>query len=397
MIPIKRVPILFFTILSIAPLAAYSHGLVAVLPFVFLAALLVRQGRPRPPMPDALLFVSIFSLFAWGLVSALWSDSLRFDKAPALALTAAAGATLLVALRATPERDIKLYARALCGLGGLGSAIFATQFLFDYPLARMVLGPALENGPDGNVAPFAILVFPIAVALFLEFRNKAAAVLFVVLGLILVGLGPMFAATVALCVGAAVFVLAFHFPRTTVALFFALLISYMLAAPWLHRDLITLANLGAHSEVLEYSWSHRLEIWRFASELIAERPLTGIGINGSKAIQTVRTVGGTEFSLMSLHPHNAPLQIWLELGAVGVILAVAICVGLGRLLWRCSGDRLFMGMACASLAATVTIALLSFGIWQTWWQATFWVTAFLVVMMGRRLALERRSAEARPA
>ena len=79
---------------------------------------------------------------------------------------------------------------------------------------------------------------------------------------------------------------------------------------------------------------------------------------------------------MSVHPHNASLQIWLELGGLGALLATILVIAL----WRTVGaltDPAARAAATAMLLSALIVANLSFGIWQTWWMATLTVGAVL--------------------
>ena len=121
-----------------------------------------------------------------------------------------------------------------------------------------------------------------------------------------------------------------------------------LAGPWavlLAEPLFQMAepHIGA-------SWAARLEIWRFSAEQVLVHPLTGWGIDGSRA-----------FLPFMLHPHAAPLQLWLELGVVGAVLTAAFWALLIRRAGRVG--------AHAVAAATVyfVVGALSFGVWQEWW------------------------------
>ena len=71
---------------------------------------------------------------------------------------------------------------------------------------------------------------------------------------------------------------------------------------------------------------------------------------------------------LPLHPHNAVLQVWLELGGVGVALGFgplifAIWHAFRNPAWR---TRPVQAMIAATAAAAVSIGLISFGIWQEW-------------------------------
>ena len=79
---------------------------------------------------------------------------------------------------------------------------------------------------------------------------------------------------------------------------------------------------------------------------------------------------------MGMHPHNATLQIWLELGGVGALLAA---MSVFALWWTVSvlTDVTARATATAMLLSAFTVANLSFGIWQTWWMAVLATSAAL--------------------
>lgn len=108
------------------------------------------------------------------------------------------------------------------------------------------------------------------------------------------------------------------------------------------------------------SWDHRLNIWAFATERILEHPMRGWGIDAS------RTFG----KAIPLHTHNAPLQIWLELGAFGAAMAAAFYAWIlyGVVRWT-GADRRDGAMAAGALVSYLVVSGFSFGVWQEWWLA----------------------------
>ncbi len=132
------------------------------------------------------------------------------------------------------------------------------------------------------------------------------------------------------------------------------------------------------------SAGHRLLIWSFVGNRIAEHPILGWGLDSSRAIPgggiVIRPPGET---WLPLHPHNAALQVWLELGAVGVLPFVAL---LALLWYRVAGagwPRLYAAAAAGGLTAALTIGFLSYGVWQEWWLGTLALALFAVLALGR--------------
>jgi O-antigen ligase len=93
-----------------------------------------------------------------------------------------------------------------------------------------------------------------------------------------------------------------------------------------------------------------------------------------------------------VHPHDAALQLWLELGAAGVAIAALFFARLfGRIAAGVEEDRA-MAAACAGAAtAYLTIGALSFGVWQEWWLAlgTLAVAQCRFVQLARRREREQ--------
>src|SRR5690606_13358060 len=80
----------------------------------------------------------------------------------------------------------------------------------------------------------------------------------------------------------------------------------VLAAPWLvlaARNAGLLAKLQAAAP---QSWADRVGYWGRAADLTASEPILGWGLDASRMFSPG----------IRLHPHDAALQVWLELGLV---------------------------------------------------------------------------------
>ena len=101
----------------------------------------------------------------------------------------------------------------------------------------------------------------------------------------------------------------------------------------------------------------RLGYWSHGLDWIELRPLRGWGLEASRMFGPG----------IVLHPHNNPLQIGIELGAVGAVTAAAFWgVVLSRL------ARPSPSLVAAATAACIGVYLLygvNFGVWQEWWLA----------------------------
>lgn len=127
-----------------------------------------------------------------------------------------------------------------------------------------------------------------------------------------------------------------------------------------------------------FSYIHRIYIYRAISQLIQETPSSqqwhGVGIDSSRFVgqNTFQFSYGSNqhthtSKVIPVHPHNIVLQIALELGWIGLMLAI-ICA------WRASVyHRHQMLVICVAAGH----ALISVGAWQTWWMASVWLAYWL--------------------
>ena len=87
-------------------------------------------------------------------------------------------------------------------------------------------------------------------------------------------------------------------------------------------------NWRQRTASINASLVHRLDIWNFTVERIAERPYLGWGFNAARVIPgggehyflrdaSQRVIG--QGNRLPLHPHNGALQVWLELGLPGAL------------------------------------------------------------------------------
>ena len=143
-----------------------------------------------------------------------------------------------------------------------------------------------------------------------------------------------YAVVMALVAGVCVFILGWCLPRimpwalagvVALGLVFAPLVLGLLPNPF---------EKGPHLRWLNPSSAQRIIIWNNAVVHIKEKPVLGAGFDATRALygKKDRVVykfpdeiagqpwGPTMYESIPLHPHNAVLQVWLELGAVGAAI-----------------------------------------------------------------------------
>ena len=125
---------------------------------------------------------------------------------------------------------------------------------------------------------------------------------------------------------------------------------------------------------------HRLMIWSYVKEKILEKPLIGHGFFSSRNIANKmrNTQRGTKYQLIPLHPHNSILQIWLELGFLGVIIFFSfIKYILDKIFYYVQINRSVATIAFMTFFQVFILGQISFGFWQSWWLAIILIALIL--------------------
>ncbi|MDX2233146.1 MAG: hypothetical protein NW200_01495, partial [Hyphomonadaceae bacterium] len=286
---------------------------------------------------------------------------------------AATGVVLIAGVAASGGRDRALM-RAALAAGLLVLCVYgAVEALFDMPLNRLdepdTATGILERNPGKGVSILVACLWAGVGALAgrTPWRLGAAGALLTAAGAL--SLQFHMAANVAgFAAGLAGFALGYAAPRIGPTIVAGALAGWVLLAPWLTPLLFA----GGGGAAMPMSWRMRGEIWRFAAERIAERPLTGWGLDASRQFgDTLLRLDGLDFRAIPLHPHSFSIQIWLEAGAVGALLMAGAIVAAGRAASRFAGtDRACAAAIAGAIAATGLIWNVSYGAWQEWWIAT---------------------------
>jgi O-antigen ligase len=377
-------------------LVIYAALATAPLLIVIALAMLALIGRPcmamlRPLRP---LIVLLAILGLWGLLSTLWSifpahsvvEALRFLGISAL------GLIVLAAAMCMPPAERRLIGRGLV-IGVLIALVllvieriaWAPIMRFFHPLPATSLGDValvfyrFDRG-------LVVLVLMLWAALFAAIPAWMRLVILLATVAIVTHMVTE-AAILALFCGIAVFAVARFFPRSIAALILAGTVAISAAVPLATPSFAEVARLFREDPWIKWSGIHRLLIWRFASDRAAEHPILGWGMDASRAMPG----GNTDLTTLlppanypahalalPLHPHNGALQLLLELGIPGLLLGLAIVAWIVvQVAWRAPLTPAQRAGALALIAASITIGLLSYGIWQEWWQATLWLAASL--------------------
>ena len=118
------------------------------------------------------------------------------------------------------------------------------------------------------------------------------------------------------------------------------------------------------------SGTARLQIWLQTVDYIKASPWFGYGIEAARGLPLLQG---------NIHPHNGPLQLWLEFGVLGPLLVAALLILLVRSMrdWPEAVAR----AGYAALVCWLMIFCVSYNIWQAWWMASAVTLAILMHFM----------------
>ena len=98
----------------------------------------------------------------------------------------------------------------------------------------------------------------------------------------------------------------YAYPRQVPKVLLTLAIIVIMTSPLL--SLFAFNYVGDSGTNLPQSWDHRLRMWGYCWQVIAEHPVRGAGFDASRTFsETFIARDGREISIVSLHPHNACL------------------------------------------------------------------------------------------
>lgn len=357
-----------------------------------LAVLLDRADLNRtlrhPTVPPVLVFLIYLA-----------ASNLFFDAdglAKILELTAIWAVTLIFIINLSPLTDTFADRAGRWFVFGFAASVafLALETLLGFPVFGGLLAwdeDKIIGDVGASMAPFAILAPVFLVTLYRRWGNVilcagAYAALF---ALLLVS--PMSAAFLALLAATFGFGLVWLLGRRLIVPLQILGAAYILISPLAIAELPTTKELRASDIQLPDSWGHRLNIWHFAAGESLDSPIFGQGFRASRGYSDVRNVQGDNRQLMPLHPHNFALQIWLELGAVGIAILLwmwwAVTRSLLLLVQRAPPD--VSAAVVATLLALIVVSSLSFGFWQTWWQSVMATTAVVATVFASMFSVNR--------
>ncbi len=321
-----------------------------------------------------LLLLTIL-LCAYALVSCIWSPDL--DNAIDEGTRFLGGLVLMVPfIWLLPGRS-RWWHYYLPALGLVGAAaILLVEFSPVHLLREMIYGPnAAFMNRSVIIVSFMIWAALSAAGGRVVWLQRT---LMVVLVAAAVFTSESQASMLAFLVGGVAALVSLVLPRVVAWLIGIGTVAAFTAAPLVAPHLDRIFYLLGLERYLDASNLRRIEIWQAFSDVVWQHPVFGWGIKASHefGLQPVSDV--TWMVGPTHHPHNALIQTWVELGAVGVVMILAIVILLAYNTLRLPAERRPFGFG--ALAAGLTIAAVSHGMWQSWWICLILATIAIFAM-----------------
>lgn len=242
---------------------------------------------------------------------------------------------------------------------------------------------------DRGLALLTLLSW-VVISIFLKNENRIASLL-VYCGLIIVlSYSDNLAALVAHIIAGFVFVVTrFTILKNPKILCFLFLICNILMIIFAFK--VDALKIAQENYILPLSAKHRLFIWNFVAENSEKQPILGIGFNGSRQFsveedQMIKLFGQT-LSPLPLHPHNNVMQVYFELGVIGLSLYLALACNYILFIGKyyrttniISQDLICSLYSCFSVYWIM--AMISYSLWQSWWVfSIFWISSLLSMLI----------------
>lgn len=391
---------------TLAPVSVYAPNATVILLILFVLAIPDFRAVWRIVVSPSFRFVllSLGSFLAWCLLSSAWSPQplTSLFAATKLTLICSAGVIYVSSLCAQPFLVRSATFRGLCACLILIACLLLFEFFSGAAIGILIKGTDASNLNflARAIAILTILTFPVSALLTLRLSARWGLMVMPLIAALIVAPLPMFAGFAAICGGGTIVLFVWVFEKKAIKIASFLFCIFMVASPWVFTNVITHASFGERIVELPASWQHRLGIWSFVGKRALDRPMLGHGFDSSRIIG--RESGNVPIFVpgqqlkdhqLPLHPHNFALQVWLELGAIGVMLFAVVLLMIANIILSNYRNRFATFGSMGLLSTVFTIMMVSFGAWQSWWMAAIWLgvsaVSILVISDGEVASIEK--------
>ncbi|WP_262027783.1 O-antigen ligase family protein [Microvirga sp. Mcv34] len=341
----------------------------------------IRLDRSALRGVRASILVLVLCGVAYPLISLSWAIGPAtglFSWGEAV-LPALSSALLIMSWRAAPPP--RWMGVALAGAMLVAAGVILGEILLGFPLRRLLTDRAVDGFLyNRTVVTLLLLLAPVLV--LVGFRRQPA----LFLGLLVLGLGTILladseAAKLGLLVATGTFALSYVPFLWVKRLLTVVLLGLIWMQPFFGSAMRNLPDIVVRATEAGHS-RERIALWQAFSDVTHHFPVLGTGFSSSPHMGRHPVAAAIDPAYRAMlrigHPHNAFLQVWVELGAVGAVLLSALILWVLRCLSGAPPDIRRVGLM--TLMTASAIALVSHGAWQGWWIAAVSLAAALLTL-----------------
>ena len=364
----KLMPLAILAVLGPA-LACVAPRSMAALYLTACVITLVIEAFQTKTLPrfDKRLLAGAIGFTAYGLLSQIWTINPHetWGKAIELGSIFAVTSFMVPFVREYAQTlGRSLYIGLWAGLAVYGAEIATDHFLYDFVRSGSNdIADIMQNKAVYLLAIWTYLAYP--------YYGRTPA--FYVAALIMAGFtftSPSASAEMVL-VGIPALVLALRFLPIKFCLRLTLIAAIAIVTLMPLVATTAYKHLDMTAPDINTSILSRIEIWNQAAERVTERPLLGWGLDTAPVlpnrgeVSDIPAYHALGAKISHLHPHNGPLQIWFEMGGIGIAALCALFV----LFYTRIENTLSLAAqryGCFMWPIVFLYTLSIWGIWQSW-------------------------------
>jgi len=368
----------------VAPAGAMGLGLLTAVCGLFAAfAGGVSRFFQKLGKPHAALF-AYWAFIAWAGFSFAWSPTHDIEYAGILLGIAILPPLLGWIAAVSSAYDKTIIRRAAVSCFVILVVGLMVEALFAYPFSKISteyddVGALIRNLARGGVCALALCFVAAACAWRLTLKPAlvggilfAGAIVSFQFNVIANPIG-YFAGLIA--AGAALLL-----PRAVIMAIFTGAAALVMSAPWFYPTAAAFGRAVSPTGELSLSNEFRARMWDYASARIFEHPILGWGFQSARTFTEETVVRGWTVTRLQIHPHSAPLQIWLETGLIGASFAAIALLMAGWVLGKSlEKDRIVAAALAGSATILLTVYAFSYSIWDDWLVALISVVGAILI------------------
>jgi O-antigen ligase len=311
---------------------------------------------------------------AWALKPALglfsWGEAV---------LPAVSSAVLIVSWRIAPPPRWMVGALAMAML--IAAGFIVAELLLNLPLRHLYGGRLATFVHNRPVVTLLLLLGPVLVLVGFH-RRRMLCWLVLLATVVAIVESESEAAKLGLVAAAATFALSYAPFIWVKRLLAVVLLGLIWMQPFFGSTVATIMPETVIEATEAGNSRARIQLWQAFSDVSRRYPIFGTGFSSSPHMGSHPVAPKIDRAYRRMlkvgHPHNAFLQVWVELGAIGALFLSGLVLWVMKCLSGAPADIRRIGLV--TLMTTSAIALVSHGAWQGWWIAAITLAAALLTL-----------------